>query len=527
MAVQSGRIVAVGSNDDMRPYRGPSTEVISVRSRMLLPAFQDAHVHAVGGGFERLRCDLSGERTRDAYLRVVRDFAASHPDVDWILGGGWSMDAFPGGIPSKEDLDAAVPDRPVFLPNRDHHGAWVNSAALARARITRETSDPPDGRIERARHGEPAGTLQEAAMDLVARLIPPPTLAEVEAAILEAQRYLHSLGIAAWQEAIVGTYAGIPDSFEAYRRLDGRGRLTARVVGALWWDRDRDEDQIDAFLERRARSTPRFQATSIKIMLDGVCENFTASMLEPYQALPSGARHPRGTSYVDPESLKRIVTRLDREGFQVHMHAIGDRAVRSGLDAVEAARRANPPGDRRHHLAHLQVVHPRDIPRFPALNAIANAQPLWACRDAQMTELTVPFLGPERSGWQYPFASLRAAGARLAFGSDWPVSSPNPLLGVQVAVTRSPTEEHSGVVDRSPLHPEQRLELRDALTAYTRESAFVNHLEAVSGSIQSGREADLVLLDRDPFAGPPEEIGQARVLLTLCGGKPVHRAGDL
>src|SRR5690349_1245206 len=341
VAVTGGRIAAVGTDADMRPYVGPRTEVVGLRGRMLLPGFQDAHVHASGGGLERGQCDLTSEHTREGYLAAIRSYADRNPGAEWISGGGWGMDVFPGGVPAKEDLDQVVPDRPEFLSNRDHHGAWVNSRALALAGVDATSPDPPDGRIERTATGEPQGTLHEGAMNLVHRVAPRATRDEQVAGILEGQRYLHSLGITAWQEAIVGEYAVVPDCFDAYREVDGRGLLTARVTGALWWRRAAGLSQLDFLAERRAVADgSRFRTTSVKIMQDGVCENFTAAMLAPYLDGHGHETDGSGTSFFDPGELKEAVTAIDAQGFQVHIHAIGDRAVREALDAIAAARGA-------------------------------------------------------------------------------------------------------------------------------------------------------------------------------------------
>ena len=531
VAVRGGRIVAVGGDREVGGLVGPRTEVVDLKGGMLLPGFQDSHVHPLSGGYEQLRCDLSGEHSLAGYLRVIGGYAAAHPEAAWVVGGGWSMDVFPGGTPGWRELDAVVADRPVFLFNRDHHGAWVNSRALALAGIDRRTPDPTHGRIEREADGEPLGTLHEAAMDLVGDLAPKPAAADLAAALRRAQAYLHSLGITAWQDAAVGGSLSWEDTLPIYRAAEDSGALTARVVGSLWWERDRDESQIEELLERRARVLPggRFQASTVKIMQDGVCEDFTAAMLAPYL---DGAGTPTGNcgmSFVDPEALKRYTTLLDRAGFQVHFHALGDRAVRESLDAIEAARRANGPNDLRHHLAHIQVVHPDDLPRFRALGAVANGQPLWARNEPQMTELTIPFLGPERTAQQYPFGSLVRLGAAVAFGSDWPVSSPDPLAGMHVAVNRTPApgEANGGKGDGGrwsvePFLPEERLDLPTALFGYTMGAAYVNHLERETGSIEVGKLADLVMLDRNLFELPPEEIGIAKVLLTLVDGRKVY-----
>ncbi|MFI9245382.1 amidohydrolase [Streptomyces sp. NPDC053086] len=517
-AVTGDRITAVG-HAEVRELAGPRTEVVDLAGRLLLPGFQDAHVHPVPAGLELSRCDLTGATTAEETVAAVRAYADAHPERKWILGGGWSMEAFAGGTPSKELLDAVVPDRPVYLPNRDHHGAWVNSRALELAGIDQLTPDPADGRIERDALGEPSGTLQEGAMQLVGRLTPAAGPADRLAALLHAQRHLHALGITAWQDALVGDFIGMDDPAQAYLAAAAEGSLTARVVGALWWDRERGAEQIPELVARReALSRGRFRAGTVKLMLDGVAENHTAALLDPYLDRCGCTTANRGKSFIDPERLPRFVTELDALGFQCHFHALGDRAVRDALDAIEAARTANGPSDTRPHLAHLQVVHPDDVPRFARLGATANIQPLWAAHEPQMDELTIPFLGPERAAWQYPFGALARSGARLAAGSDWPVSSPDPLQGIHVAVNRV---EPGGT---GPVFlPDERLSLADALTAYTAGSAYVNHLDD-SGRVAVGALADLVVLDLDPFAGPPETIAETTVALTYVGGACVYAA---
>jgi len=523
VAVKGGRIVSVGTDQSVADLIGPKTEVHDLHGRMLLPGFQDAHVHPPSGGLEMLECNLNEAYTREGYERIVADYASEHPDVEWIRGGGWSMDSFPGGTPTKEVLDRIVPDRPVYLPNRDGHGAWVNSRAMELAGITRETPDPPDGRIERDDAGEPSGTLHEGAMDLVEHVMPSVTEAEWEEGLRVAQQYLHSLGITAWQDAIVG---GPYDTLDAYTTMAGRDALTARVIGSLWWDRHRGEEQIDELVAKRERSSVgRFRATTVKIMQDGVIENFMAGVLEPYLGPDGTPTSNRGMSLVDPELLKASVTGLDAEGFQVHIHAIGERAVRETLDALEAARHSNGANDHRHHIAHIQVVHPDDIPRFHGLEVVANAQPLWAALDGQMVDLTIPFLGPERSGWQYPFATLVRSGARLAFGSDWSVSSANPMWEMTVAVHRKVPRRHAEMVGeratKETFLPDERIDLATAIHAFTMGSAYVNHLDDVTGSIEVGKEADLVVVDRNLFDLSLDELADAKVQLTMVAGAPV------
>ncbi|WP_406424086.1 amidohydrolase [Streptomyces sp. NBC_00873] len=519
LAVVGDRIAAVG-HDDVREFIGPGTEVVDLTGKLLLPGFQDAHIHPVYAGVELAECDLTGTVGVDEYLALIRTYADAHPDHAWITGGGWSMESFDGGLPTRQLLDSVVPDRPVLLANRDHHGAWANTRALELAGITAATPDPVDGRIEREPDGSPSGMLQEGATALVSRLVPATTSADRLAGLLRAQELLHSLGITGWQDALLGVFTGKADPSDAYLAAARDGSLTARVTGALWWDRERGAEQIDELVALREKlSHGRFRAGSVKIMQDGIAENFTAAMTSPYLDGCGCATANSGLSFVDPYALRSHVTRLDALDFQVHFHALGDRAVREALDAIEAAIEANGHRGNRHHLAHLQVVHPDDLARFARLGAIANIQPLWAAHEPQMDELTIPFLGPERAAWQYPFGGLLRAGATLAAGSDWPVSSPDPIAGLHVAVNRM----EPGATDGRVFLPEQRLDLATAVAAYTAGTAHVNGLDD-TGSLRPGNLADLVVLDRDIFTAPPEEIAEARVLRTYVGGTLVHDA---
>ena len=523
VAVRDGRIVAL--DREALALIGPGTEIVDLEGRMLVPGFQDAHVHPLWGGLDMLRCDLADLSTQDEYLARIAEYAAGHPDDGWVLGGGWQMSAFPGGTPTADALDRVVPDRPAFLPNRDGHGAWVNSRALELAGVTRDTPDPDDGRIERDASGAPSGTLHEGAMSLVNRLLPAEPHERLREALAVGQRHLHSFGITAWQDAIVGTqYSDAGDPLPVYIAADRAGELTGRVVGSLWWDRTRGLEQIDDLVAMResAAGGRRFAATSIKIMQDGVAENFTASMLEPYC---DGHGHPTenaGISFVDPEVLNEAAAQLDALGFTLHFHAIGDRAVRECLDAVETALRRNGPLGNPHHISHIQVVHPDDVPRFRGLGVTANMQMLWATLEPQMVDLTLPFLGEKRSSWQYPFGDLLRSGAALAAGSDWSVSTPDPMAAIHTAVNRrSAPSEWEG--DYPPFLPEQALDLGTALQAYTAGSARVNSLPE-TGVIRVGMLADLALLDRDPFEGEPEQIGDTRVLGTWVDGVRVFEA---
>ena len=507
--VSDGRIAAVNADITL-----DGADIVDLEGGTLLPGFIDSHAHPVFGGMQLGGCDLSVAEDAGGYLEIVDRYAKANPDQEWISGGGWSMPAFPGGIPTRQALDSVVADRPVFLKNRDGHGAWVNSKAMELAGIDSRAPDPADGRIERDHNGDPVGMLQEGAMRLVARLLPQVTDEDRYLGLLAGQRYLLSLGITGWQDAIVGSGFGEEDATVAYQRAAGDGTLIVNVVGAMWWQRHQGLEQLDELVHRRdSDGAGRFRPSSVKMMLDGVAENHTAAMLDPYLDEHGCATSESGLDFIDPRELPRFVTELDKKGFQVHFHALGDRAVRNALNAVEAARNSNGNSGIRHHLAHLQVVHPDDVPRFARLGATANIQPLWAMSDPQMTDLTIPFLGRARAAQQYPFAALVSSGAHLAAGSDWPVSSPDPLLGVHVAVNRS-----LPATATSPFLPEQAIDRVTALAAYTSGTARINGLADQAGRIAAGYDADLTVIDADLATIPDTEICQATVRQTWVRG---------
>ena len=518
VAVRAGKIVALG-DEHVRSLIGPRTEVLDRAGGLVVPGFQDCHVHAPPAARELLTIDLHElPEGRPAYLARIAAYCDANPGVAWITGGGWALDHFPTSGPRKEDLDAITGGRPAFLFNRDVHGAWVNSAALELAGIDASTPDPPDGYFERDRDGTPTGMLHEgAAYTFNAQWVPEPTREQWEHTILHAQQYLYALGITGWQDAWV-----TPQTFEAYRSLGADGRLTAQVVGALWWDRHRGLDQIAEFQERRERAAGTFRPITVKIMVDGIIENQTASMIAPYcggcGAHGEPASQNYGLDYVDRDLLIAALTQLDGLGFQVHMHAIGDRAIRNALDAVEAAQATNGRTDRRHHIAHVQVIAPADLARFGPLGVVANCQTYWAQSEPQMDELTIPYIGDERAALLYPFEGLRRAAARLAMGSDWPVTTADPLDQLEVAVRRVDPDNRGN----APFLPEQRLSLDDALGAFTSGSAYLNHDDA-GGTLAIGQRADLAVLDQDVFT-LDGRLADASVVTTVASGAVVYRS---
>lgn len=514
VAVAGTRIVYVGDDSGAARFIGPSTRIVELRGRMLLPAFHDSHVHPVTAGMRMTECALDDLTSAAQVADSISSCARAHPRDPWFRGHGWQLPVFPHANPSRALLDSLIPDRPAYVRAADGHSAWVNSRALALAHVTARTADPPNGRIERDAAGAPSGTLREAAADLVSSILPPVTGADRVAGLERALRLANSLGIVALQEASADS-----EILDAYRTLDTRHALSARVVASIHVDPAAGVAQIPEMRRLRAYfAGDRLRATSAKIFADGVIESHTAALLEPYT--DTGVRGPANLS---PGAFDTLVTALDRAGFQVHVHAIGDRAVHMALDAIAAAQRANGAHDARDHIAHLEMIDTLDLPRFKSLGVYANFQALWAYRDSYIAELTEPVLGPERSSRLYPMGSVAAAGGTIVGGSDWGVSSLNPLEAIQVAVTRRAPDALAG----EPWLPRERVSLARMIAAYTIEGARLAFDERITGSIEAGKAADLIVLDRDLFAIPPEQISRARVLLTLLDGHELYHDASI
>lgn len=518
VAVRGGRIVFVGTDAGARPYVGPRTRVVDLDGRMLLPSFQDSHAHPSAVANPARQLDLEGLQDRGAIFERIRAFVAARPGPGWIVGGGWDEAAFlPSGRPTRQMLDALVPDRPVFLINNSRHQAWVNSAALAAAGITRDTPNPANGEIVRAEDGTPSGSLQETAMALVQRAMPPPTLAERADDLLAALRQMNAQGITAVVEA-----AADPGTVEAYGELQRRRALPMRVRVCQRFDPDRRDDaaQVARFEAVRSRlSGPDLDANCVKIILDGGYGSRSVALLKPYDIPGLGT----GRLFVEPDRLKALVTQLDALGFQVHVHAIGDRTVRSALDAIEAARRQNAQHGQPHTLAHLSLVDLADAPRFRRLDVMPNMTPLWSRPDPWQTVFAVEMFGAERAGSGYRTRSLAEDGATLVWGSDWPVTGMATLDGIETAIThRYPGGRDPAGREDSAWNPDQRVSLERALAAYTSAGAALLGEAARRGSIEVGKDADLVVLGRNLFETPPGEIHAVTVELTLRQGRVLH-----
>lgn len=524
LAVRGGRIVAVGSEEEISAVIGPETRVVDLQGKLVLPAFHDAHAHPVWGGLSYSRCPLYDGNSPSDYQQIIARCAEQEPGSGWLYGVGWKDGLFtPEGVPHKKLLDAVVSDRPAAFTSVGGHSIWVNSKGLEAAGITRHTPDPPNGRIDRDAKGEPIGSFQEAAVELILKKLPPPSDQAREDALRYARNHFNSMGIVGWHDALVPISVDEPGQAippgvpQTYVSLARDGSLKAHVRLALGWDTTRGVEQIPDLIAASERlAEVGIAARSVKFLLDGVPAQRTAALIEPYADKPGF----RGEMHMEPSALEDAVTRLDAADFQVHIHAIGDRAVRTALDAFAKARERNGPKDHRHLLSHVNWIEQSDLPRFAESGVIVVFQPLWACLDEYMVMVGVR-VGPERLAHTYPAASLMRAGGKVAYGSDWAVASANPLEGIEVALTR----RFPGATDGERLAADERVTLAQAIESYTLNAAYASHLDDRSGSLVVGKSADLVVLDRDLFQIPPEQIGKTKVLLTLFAGEAVH--GDL
>jgi predicted amidohydrolase YtcJ len=511
-AVTHGRITYVGDDAGAAKLVGAKTVVIELRGRMLLPGFEDSHVHPASGGVALGECKLELDTTRAMVLAKIAKCAKETPGTGWLRGRGWQLPVFPHANPSRQLLDSVVPDRPAYFRSADGHGAWANTKALEIAGITAATPDPPRGRIERDASGAPSGTLRESAADLVARKLPARTWQDYVHGLRRSMALANRLGITSLTDADADTLMML-----AYVELDSANELTTRIMATQATDAASGAEQVPRLVAQRARFTVgHVRATAAKIYADGVIEAKTAALLEPYVGTDD-----RGPAERTPGSMDSLVTALDRAGFQVHIHAIGDRAVRISLDAFEAARAANGTRDSRHQIAHLEMIDTLDVPRFATLGVLANFQPLWAYRDSYVHDLTEPVIGPERSSRLYPLGSVARTGGTIVAGSDWNVSSINPLEAIQVAVTRRDPDGPPG----PPWLPAEVVSLDRILAAYTIVGARANFQEHETGSITVGKAADLIVLDHDLTAISPFEIHATHVLLTMLEGRVVF--GDV
>jgi hypothetical protein len=516
LAIRGDKIVAVGSAKEVEAFRGPSTNVIDAKGHLVLPGFTDCHIHFMEGSLGLTHVQLDGAKTVAEIQKRVKEYAAAHPDLPWITGMGWVYPTFgAAALPNKNILDDVVSDRPVWLEAYDGHTSWANSKALAMAGITRNTPDPANGKIVREPNGDPTGALKEAAGHLVSKMMPTPTREERLTALRLGMREANKHGVVRGHSA-----GGDFEYLDLYNELRQKNELTVRFYIAYFLDPpELTPKQID--LIESARKTYHDEWLSggaVKTMLDGVIESHTAAMLSPYSDDPTQI----GRLFWDPAKYDASIAELDRRGLQIFTHAIGDKAVRTALDAYEKAAETNHTHDARPRIEHIETIAANDISRFGKQGVIASMQPLHAYPDDDTLLVWARNTGRERAQRAWVWRSIENSGGHLAFGSDWPVVTVNPWPGVQNALTRQTTEGNppEGFV------PKERISLEDTIKAYTWGAAFAGRREKTEGSIEPGKLADLIVMQQDIFKIEPSDLAKADVLLTMVGGQIVYQSPE-
>ncbi|MCC6316835.1 MAG: amidohydrolase [Gemmatimonadaceae bacterium] len=503
IAVSNDRIVLVGSSAEVRKS-ARAAEVIDAKGQMVVPGFVDAHVHFVLGGFALSSVQLRDAGTKAEFVSRVRDFARGIPKGAWITNGDWDHTLWGGELPRADWIDSVTPDNPVWLNRLDGHMHLANSAALRAAGISRATAEVPGGEIVRDDRGEPTGVLKDNAGDLVTRVMPAPPPEMEDRALDAAMAFVAAQGVTSVH------HMGSWNDLAIFRRATASGRLSTRIYAAVPLD---TWEQLRDTVAAAGRGDQWLRWGALKGFVDGSLGSHTAAMYEGFTDAPSDT----GLLVTPPDSMYAYVKGADAAGLHVIVHAIGDRAIGSQLDLFERVTREHGPHDRRFRIEHAQHIGPNDMGRFASLGVLPSMQPYHAIDDGRWAEQVI---GPERASRTYAFRSLIDSGATLAFGSDWFVAPPKPLLAIYAAVTRRTLD------DRNPEGwvPAQKITVEEALRAHTMGSAFAAFEDKDKGSIEVGKLADLVMLDRDLTTTPPAALRDAQVMLTIVGGKVVYRA---
>lgn len=516
IALRQNKILAVGSTASIRQLAGRSTRSVDLKGKLVIPGFNDAHIHFLRGSLSLQSADLNACKTPQEAVDTLLAFATRHPDAAWVTGSGWQYTVFPGGTPTKELLDAVIPDRPVYVYAYDGHSAWVNSRALALAGITSSTTFDGFGSVVKDASGEPTGMLSEGAMELVRKLIPAVTPADKRAALDAGLQLAASLGITSVQNA-----SGTVEEFELYEERRRQGKLTLRYAAAFSAGAGTTEEDLRGFaaIKDRYANDPWVRADAIKFLLDGVIESHTAVMMEEYSDAGEKGKTANGVFALPLSDYRRLTAAFDSAGFRLYTHAIGDRSVHESLNAYEQAQVRDRSRLRRHRIEHIEQCKPADVERFHRLNVLPSMQPIHA--DPATVAVWARAVGEERLPFSFGWQSMLRSGARLVFGSDWPACIDlDPLHGIHVAVNRQSP-------DGKPLGgwvPQQRIGLREALDAYTYGGAYSSFEEKIKGRLQPGYLADLVVLSQDLFEIDPARIHATKVLLTMVDGKVVYQA---
>jgi predicted amidohydrolase YtcJ len=513
VAIRGNQILRVGSDREIARLRKPQTTVIDAKGGAVVPGFSDAHAHLIEGGMNLERVDLTDASTLDEIEARVRTWVEAHPDATWVTGRGWTPAAFDGATPTRQQLDAIVPDKPVQLVSADGSASWVNTSALRASGITRKTASPDGGTIVKDVRGEPTGLLRGAAASLVSRRVPQPTRDERERALRAAIAEANRLGITS-----VHNPDGTIEQLELFAAARKAGDLTVRLYAALAQHGDINDTTLAALdaIASRYPDDPLFKSGAVSFTLDGPVDTHSAALLEPY-----ADETPSATPWIGADDFNRMVRLVDARGWQVVTAAAGDLAVQMALNAYQHAVRSNPAPERgrRHRIENVGLVDPIDRPRFGALGVIASVQPGAALPTAEHTDLLTATLGVARASRLAAYGSLASARGKLAFGSDWPLGPFNPLVGLHSAVTRTTPEN----MPEGGWNPSERLALTASIDAYTSGAAWASFDEQRKGSLETGMLADLVVLSEDIFEAPASRLASTRVVMTIFDGKIVYR----
>ena len=515
IAIRHGKIQAVGRDEEVERYRGIATKLIDAGGKLVLPGFTDCHIHFLDGSLSLGRVNLEGAKDPADIQARLKAYAAQHPGEDWILGRGWNYAMFgAAALPDKKYLDELFPTRPVFLEGYDGHTYWANSKALALAGFGKGTPDPANGVIVRdAQTGEPTGALKESAAELVAKVIPKPDRVAKLRALRDGLKWANQNGLTRVHSA-----GGDFPELDLFDELRQEKQLSVRFYIAYFQDppelRKQDIEAMEA--ARKKYHDDWIDTGAVKFMVDGVVESHTAALLEPYSDDPS----MRGSLFWDPAKYQSAVAEMDKRGFQIFTHAIGDYGIRTALDAYEFTEKSNHAKDRRNRIEHIEEINASDIPRFGRLGVIASMQPLHSYPDNDTLDVWARNVGPERASRAWVWKSISEAGGHYAFGSDWPVVTLNPWEGIRTAVTRQTAES----TPKGGFVPSQRLSVEQAVEGYTLGAAFAGHREKTEGSIVADKVADMIIVDRNIFEIDPLTIGDTKVVTTIAGGKIVYEA---
>jgi predicted amidohydrolase YtcJ len=513
LAISGEHIVAVGTDAEIAKLQSKDTKVIDAGGRLVLPGFTDCHIHFLSGALSLGRVNLEGAKDAADIQQRLREYGAKHPGTDWILGRGWNYAMFPTTLPDKKYLDEVFPDRPALLEGFDGHTYWANSKALALAKITKDTPNPPNGIIVRdPKTGEATGALKEAAQALVADIVPKPTRGDKLAALRSGIHWANENGLTRVHSA-----GGDFEEFELYDDLFRHGDLTLRFYISYFQDPPELLAKDIAAIEeaKKKYAGDWLSAGAVKFMIDGAVESHTAAMLDPYSDDPS----LKGKLFWDPDKYRSAIAELDKRGLQLFTHAIGDYGIRTALDAYENAEKLNR-GSSRFRIEHIETMTAQDVPRFGKLGVIASMQPLHSYPDNDTLDVWARNIGPDRASRAWIWKSIASNGGQLAFGSDWPVVTLNPFLGIQTAVTRQTAEGQP----KDGFVPSQRLSVADAVRGYTLGAAFAGFREKSEGSLEPGKLADLIIVSQDLFQIDPHKIDETKVLTTFVGGRVVFQS---